>query len=69
MYWRTSERSHICARSSQYSKLVNEGFAGSVLALMKDSKLLEEYSSKALEKIQKYFDLNRLAGDVFEAYK
>lgn len=46
-----------------------EGFAGSVLALMKDSKLLEEYSSKALEKIQKYFDLNRLAGDVFEAYK
>lgn len=29
MYWRTSMRSHICAKSSQYSRLVKAGLVAS----------------------------------------
>ncbi len=46
-----------------------EGFSDSISGLMEKPELLSAYSLAATEKIGKYFDLNRLANDVFEAYK
>ena len=44
------------------------GFAGSVKELMDDPEKKKTYSDAAVEKIEKYFDLNKLALDVYNTY-
>lgn len=45
-----------------------EAFASKIKLLMDDSLLREKFSAAASEKIEKHFDLNKLANDVFMAY-
>ena len=45
-----------------------EAFASNIKLLMDDVQLREKYSAAASEKITKYFDLNKLASDVYAAY-
>ena len=43
-------------------------FADSIIKFMEDPSLKEQYSKTAIEKIEKYFDLEKLADDVYKAY-
>ncbi len=45
-----------------------EGFASRIRLLMDELPLREKYSAAATDKIAKYFDLNKLANDVYAAY-
>lgn len=45
-----------------------KAFAESIYQLMEDTALKEQYSAAALEKIHNYFDLYKLADDVYAAY-
>lgn len=55
-----------CGFVSDYGDV--KAFAGHILELMTNAALTEKYSAAALEKIRKYFDLSKLADDVFAAY-
>ncbi|MEG0777304.1 MAG: glycosyltransferase [Oscillospiraceae bacterium] len=44
------------------------GFSNSILRLMDEPELHEKFAAAATEKIEKYFDLTKLANDVFQAY-
>lgn len=45
-----------------------KAFAKAISCLMNDPETREKLSLAATEKIQKYFDLNKLANDVYDAY-
>ncbi len=45
-----------------------KGFAKAISCLMNDSDLRQKLSLAATDKIQKHFDLNKLANDVYDAY-
>ncbi len=45
-----------------------DAFSSNIKLLMDDTELKNKYSAAATEKIEKCFDLNKLADDVFSAY-
>lgn len=55
-----------CGFVSKYGDL--DAFSSNMLRFMDDSALRDRYSALATEKVAKYFDLNKLADDVFTAY-
>lgn len=55
-----------CGFVSQYGD--TNAFASNIELLMNDISLKEKFSAAATEKIEKHFDLNKLANDVFAAY-
>ena len=56
-----------CGYVTKYGDV--EGFAAAIKQLMDDRQLRAQLSCAATDKIAQYFDLNKLANDVFEAYK
>lgn len=55
-----------CGFVSQYGDA--DEFSRYINLLMEDSQLTKRFSAAAIEKIAKYFDLNKLADDVYAAY-
>jgi len=55
-----------CGFVSQYGN--TDAFASNIELLMNDVSLKAKFSAAATEKIEKYFDLNKLANNVFAAY-
>ena len=56
-----------CGFVSKYGD--TESFSSNIKKLIDDEKLKESLSAAAIEKVKKYFDLNKLANDVFAAYE
>lgn len=56
-----------CGYVSQYGNTLD--FANNIKTLIDDPVIREKLSACATDKIKKYFDLNKLADDVFAAYK
>lgn len=56
-----------CGFVSKYGD--TRDFANNIKILMDDASLRENFSIAAVEKIRKYFDLCKLADDVFNTYK
>ena len=56
-----------CGFVSQFGNA--DAFASNINLLIDDTALKEKLSAAAIEKIEKHFDLNKLANEVFAAYK
>ena len=55
-----------CGFVSSYGD--TKAFVSNIKQLMDNTELKRRFSAAATEKIKKYFDLNKLANDVFAAY-
>lgn len=61
-----AETGIVCGFVSAYGD--TDSFSSNIKRLMEDTALKEQLSAATAEKIEKYFDLNKLADDVFAAY-
>ena len=62
-----AETNTVCGRVINYGD--RDGFADAIYEIMQSEELQRKLSANALKKVSEEFDLNRLAMDVFEAYK
>ena len=61
-----AETGIVCGFVSAYGD--TDSYSSNIKRLMEDTALKEHFSAATADKIEKYFDLNKLADDVFAAY-